>query len=76
MPLHSYRCKACDHSFERLVRSSDVPGCPSCGGGELDRLVSRIAPDAKSAAVLGGARAQAAREGHLSNYSRSELKRR
>ncbi|NYZ11283.1 zinc ribbon domain-containing protein [Azospirillum sp. RWY-5-1] len=76
MPLYSYRCKACDHSFEALVRSSETPACASCGSQDLERLVSQVAPDGKSATVLKGARAQAAREGHFSNYSRSELKRR
>ncbi|HYD64800.1 zinc ribbon domain-containing protein [Azospirillum sp.] len=72
MPLYSYRCKACDREFETLVRSTDVPACPACGGAELDKLVSRPAPEAKSGALLKAARGQAAREGHFSNYSRSE----
>lgn len=76
MPLYSYRCNACDQSFELLVRSSDTPACTACGSRELERLVSQVAPEGKSGAVLKGARAQAAREGHFSNYSRSELKRR
>jgi putative FmdB family regulatory protein len=76
MPLYSYRCKACDRTFETLVRSSDIPACTSCGSRDLERLVSIPAPEGKSAGVLKGARAQAAREGHFSNYSRSELKRR
>ncbi len=76
MPLYSYRCKACDHSFETLVRSSDVPACESCGSPDLERLVSRPAPEGKSAAILKGARTLAAREGHFSNYSRAERPRR
>jgi putative FmdB family regulatory protein len=76
MPLYSYRCTACDNSFELLVRSSDVPVCPSCGSGELTKLVSMVAPEGKSGSLLKGARAQAAREGHFSNYKRSEIPRR
>lgn len=75
MPLFSYRCTACNHEFETLVRSSDVPSCPSCAGQALEKLVSRPAPEAKSGQILKGARAQAAREGHFSNYSRSERPR-
>jgi putative FmdB family regulatory protein len=76
MPLYSYQCKACDHVFEKLVRSSDVPTCPSCGSEDLDKLLSRPAPEGKSGAIVKSARGMAAREGHFSNYSRSELKRR
>lgn len=74
MPLHSYRCKACATEFETLVRGSEAPACRACGSSDLDRLVSRIAPDGKSGAIIKGARSQAAREGHFSNYSKSELK--
>ncbi|HYH22769.1 MAG TPA: zinc ribbon domain-containing protein [Azospirillum sp.] len=72
MPLYSYRCKACDREFETLVRSTDVPACPACGSPELDKLVSRPAPEGKSGAVLKAGRSAAAREGHFSNYSRAE----
>lgn len=48
MPLYDYHCSACDKTFELLVRSSTVPVCPSCGSDQLQRLVSRPAPDRKS----------------------------
>jgi len=76
MPLYSYRCKACDHGFETLVRSSDTPACPSCGSGDLTRLLSGVAAEGKSGALLQGARKMAVREGHFSNYSRSERPKR
>lgn len=72
MPFYSYRCGGCGHAFELLVRSGDVPACPSCGSGALDRQVSLTAPQGKSANVIGNARAQAAREGHFSNYGKAE----
>ncbi|PWC32464.1 zinc ribbon domain-containing protein [Azospirillum sp. TSO35-2] len=72
MPLYSFRCKACDHGFETLVRSTDTPVCPSCGSAELARLLSNVAAEGKSGAIIQGARKMAAREGHFSNYSRSE----
>jgi putative regulatory protein, FmdB family len=75
MPLFSFRCKACNHEFEALVRSSEAPVCGSCGGGELDKLVSRIAPDGKSGSILKNARTAAAKEGHFSNYSKAERSR-
>lgn len=72
MPLYSYRCEACDHAFETLVRGSDIPACPSCGAQTLQKLVSLPAPEGKSKSVIGSARTQAAREGHFSNYSKAE----
>jgi putative FmdB family regulatory protein len=75
MPLYSYQCTKCEKEFELLVGSGDVPVCPSCGGEKLERLISRVAPEAKSRSYVKTMRAQAAREGHLSNYSRSERRR-
>jgi len=75
MPLYSYHCTKCDNEFELLVGSADVPVCPSCGGDKLERLMSRIAPDGKSRGYAKTMRAAAARQGHLSNYSRSERRR-
>lgn len=74
MPLYSYRCTACEADFETLVRAGETPACPSCGSQALTRLLSTPAPDLKSGRVLAAGRSAAAREGHFSNYSRSELK--
>jgi putative FmdB family regulatory protein len=75
MPLYSYHCARCEQDVELLVSSSETPICPDCGGRKLQRLVSRTAPEAKSRGLIKSARAQAAREGHLSNYSRAERRR-
>ena len=75
MPLYSYQCKKCDKEFELLVSSSDVPVCPGCGGKKLDRLMSRVVSEGKNRSYAKTMRAQAGREGHLSNYSRSERRR-
>ena len=72
MPLYDFHCSACDTQFELLVRSADVPTCPSCGTREIKRLISAIAPAGKAKAVAGTMRAAAAREGHLSNFRSSE----
>jgi putative regulatory protein, FmdB family len=76
MPLYSYHCTACDDAFETLVRSSETPTCPACGSDRLERLVSLPAAEGKLKGVAARARAVAAREGHFSNYSKSEVKRR
>jgi putative FmdB family regulatory protein len=40
MPLYEYDCRACGHRFEALVRTGDVPACPSCKSADLDRILS------------------------------------
>jgi len=74
MPIFDYRCKACDKTFEMLVLSGETPACPACGSIELEKLVSLPAPQGKSGKIIANARAQAAKEGHFSNYDASELK--
>jgi putative FmdB family regulatory protein len=75
MPLYSYHCAECDKDVELLASFSDMPICPTCGSQKMERLMSRTAPPGKSRGIIRSARAQAAREGHLSNYSRSERRR-
>ena len=44
MPLYDFRCRACNHEFEALVRNDMPPGeCPRCRGGDLERLLSTFA---------------------------------
>ena len=74
MPLYSYHCAKCDGDVELLIGSSETPVCPSCGSKKLQRLMSLTAPHGKSRGLMKSARAQAAREGHLSNFSSKELK--
>ena len=74
MPLFDFHCTGCDASFELLVRGNTPPACPHCAATTLEKLVSRPAPPGQSAGLVREARAQAAREGHFSNYGRSELR--
>lgn len=45
MPIYEYRCTACAHEFETLVRTGDTPTCPACASVGLDRLTSVFAVD-------------------------------
>lgn len=45
MPIYEYRCRACQHDFETLVRSGDQPACPACASPDLERLLSLFAVD-------------------------------
>lgn len=41
MPIFDYRCKECGEISEILLRSEDAEvRCPSCGSGDMERLVS------------------------------------
>jgi len=75
MPLYSYHCTKCDNDVELLIGFSETPVCPSCSSKKLRRLLSLPAPQGKSRGLMKSARAQAAREGHLSNFSRAERRR-
>lgn len=74
MPLFTYRCTGCDETFETLVRSGETPECPKCQGTELEKQIGNTAPVSKLKSVVSSARKQAAKEGHFSNYSKSEMK--
>lgn len=45
MPLFDFRCRACGHEFEALVRRSDTDPrrCPACGSEDLEQLLSTFA---------------------------------
>jgi len=72
MPLYDYHCPACGHRFEALVRADSTPACPQCGSIRLERQISAPVPPGQSKAIIASARRQAAREGHLSNFSKAE----
>ncbi|MDX1579040.1 MAG: zinc ribbon domain-containing protein [Gemmatimonadota bacterium] len=40
MPIYEYRCEACEHEFELLVRKDTRPACPACESESLERLLS------------------------------------
>jgi putative FmdB family regulatory protein len=40
MPIFEYECRACGHEFEQLVRTGDLPVCPSCASRDLQKLLS------------------------------------
>ena len=48
MPIYEYRCLACGHRFEALVRAHDTPACESCQSTNLERLLSMFAVSSDS----------------------------
>lgn len=69
MPLYDFHCTSCDKTFELLMRSGDEPACSHCSSKAVNRMISRPSPPGKAKGIAAAARAQAAREGHMSNFS-------
>jgi putative FmdB family regulatory protein len=72
MPLYSFHCKKCNKESEVLAGFDETPGCPRCGSTRMERLPSRPAAPLTYKSYVRKMRAQAAREGDLSNFSRAE----
>ena len=43
MPLYEFKCSACGHRFDELVRLGETPECPSCHDLAPERLFSTTA---------------------------------
>ena len=44
MPLFDFRCRACGHLFETLVRpNTDAPSCPKCQSTDLEKQLTTFA---------------------------------
>lgn len=46
MPIYEYQCRACEHEFEQLVKSSRgraAVDCPECGSRQTERKLSVFA---------------------------------
>ncbi len=44
MPIYEYRCLSCGRNFQLLILNhldAEFAACPSCGSGELKKLISR-----------------------------------
>lgn len=75
MPLYDYRCLQCECVSEVLTSASAQCVCPACGSEHVERLVSTPAAPGRSQGLVRAARTRAEREGHFSNYARSERPR-
>ena len=75
MPIYDYHCLDCNAIFDKLVMSSTMVSCPECKSEKLEKLVSKPAPRSLTPEIVSSARAQAAKEGHFSNYKPSDRPR-
>jgi putative FmdB family regulatory protein len=71
VPLFDFRCRACRHEFEALVRKQVEPPCPSCGGVDLERLLSSFAVSSaeKTQAAATAKRKRQATRAHQDNIA-------
>ncbi len=51
MPTYEFRCKACQHEFELVYKTTAAyaaatPTCPQCGAATLSRVIRRVAIEA------------------------------
>lgn len=40
MPIFEYKCRACSHEFEKLIRKDELPPCPACQAVDTEKLLS------------------------------------
>ena len=40
MPIYEYACQQCQDHFELLIRGSEQPTCPQCGGQHVEKQLS------------------------------------
>jgi putative FmdB family regulatory protein len=82
MPIYEYRCQACAHEFEYLIRSSSPAAkCPLCESSNLEQLISGAAVHSESAhqanlsaahRKVAAARGERQREDHRSQHEHFE----
>jgi putative FmdB family regulatory protein len=70
MPIYEFACPRCGARFEELARADEAPRCPDCGGADVERLISLVAPTPKFGLRGGDARRSEARR-----YDRRERDR-
>jgi len=56
MPIYEYRCRDCDHHFQRLqpvTAANTGLTCPRCGSEQVERLLSSFASTSSGATASG-----------------------
>ena len=76
MPIFEYRCSACADEFEHLVLNSfPVPGCPSCGSQDIERLMSMSSVSSESIRQRATRDIRARNRALRKDHSHEEVKR-
>lgn len=40
MPMYDFECQACQHRWEQMAKSGEVPPCPECGAADVEKILS------------------------------------
>ena len=78
MPLYDFKCVACGHRFEELVRLGETPECPSCHDPKPERLFSTsagVSTDRSRKKAAGGARRVAGKIKREKDHAQREYER-
>jgi putative FmdB family regulatory protein len=77
MPNYDYKCRACGHFFEELVKLGQSPDCPSCSSRELEQLISLPAVSTESSRKrsFATARKRAGKEHKEKKHAEAEYQR-
>ncbi|MBL0939557.1 MAG: zinc ribbon domain-containing protein [Gemmatimonadaceae bacterium] len=73
MPIFDFVCTSCQHTFEVLVRGSQVPACPACGSEALEKQLTL--PAIKTSSTHGQAMAAAKRRDKIQGAEREYTQR-
>jgi putative FmdB family regulatory protein len=58
VPLFEFDCPACGARFEEIVPAGCTAPCPACGGEDVSRVISQIAPPRVPVGLTGNAAAE------------------
>jgi putative FmdB family regulatory protein len=58
VPLYEFDCSVCGARFEEIVPAGCTAPCPACGGEQVSRAVSQIAPPGVRVGLTGAAAAE------------------
>jgi len=77
MPIYEYKCRTCGGFFEELVKLGQTPDCPSCGGRDLEQLISlpAVSTDASRKRTLAEARQRASKKHQEQKHAQAEYER-
>lgn len=78
MPLYEFKCRACGHRFEELVRLGEVPECPKCRDAAPERLFSAsagVSTERSRKKAAGGARRAAGKVKREKDHAQREYER-
>jgi len=78
MPLYEFKCRACRHRFEDLVRVGEVPECPKCHDAAPERLFSAsagVSTERSRKKAAGGARRAAGKIKREKDHAQREYER-